>query len=278
MARSYSLAHLSALALRPEELVDVAAETGCDFVGLRATPLTPDEPRHPLLGDPDAVRRVAARCAATGVRVHDLEVARLAPGTRPTDLLPLLHLAAELGCRGLVTQVPDPDLARAQDSLGTLADLAAPLGLRLDLEFVSWTEVPDLRRAATIVEGTARPGVGVLVDLLHFDRSDSDVADLRALPREWLAVAHVNDAPARRPSTVEGLVHAARHDRLVPGTGAVDVRGVVAALPEEAVLALEVPSDRLVAEHGPAGHCRRLVAATRHHLEGVTLPHEGALA
>ncbi|TCI96361.1 TIM barrel protein [Aeromicrobium sp. IC_218] len=276
MFRTWSLAHLSALELHPVDLINLAADTGCAYVGLRATRLTTDEPHYPLIGQHDTIRQVKERCAATGVRVHDLEVARLDSETMPEDLLPLLHTAAELGCLGLVTQVPDADKARARDKLGALADLAQPLGLRLEVEFVSWTEVPDLISAAQLVDAVGHPAVGVLVDFLHFDRANCDLAQLASLPRGWFQIAHVNDAPATRPTTNDGLIHAARHDRLVAGTGDIDVRGIVASLPRETVLAIETPSDRGIAEYGAAGYVRRLVSATQEYLGPSHETTEGA--
>jgi hypothetical protein len=58
------------------------------------------------------------------------------------------------------------------------------------------------------------------VDLLHFARSGSSVADLRQLPAEWFRFAHVCDAPAGVPATNEGLIHTARFERLFPAKAA----------------------------------------------------------
>ena len=51
MTREYSLAHLTVLSLTPPQLVDVAARTGYDGVGVRMTRVTPDEVLYPLATD-----------------------------------------------------------------------------------------------------------------------------------------------------------------------------------------------------------------------------------
>ncbi len=106
------------------------------------------------------------------------------------------------------------------------AQAAAPFGLSADLEFMPWTKVPDARTALRVVLGAAQPNGGVLVDALHVARSATSLADLAAIPRERLHYAQICDAPAEVPSTVEGLIHAARCERLLPGDGGIDLAGI----------------------------------------------------
>jgi 4-hydroxyphenylpyruvate dioxygenase len=263
----YSLAHLTALSLSPPDLVDAAAEAGYRYVGLRLTRVTPQEPHYPLATDPALMRTTKVRLAATGVDVLDIELARIGPREEPRDLLRFLEAGAELGARHVITQLPDPDRARKIDRFAELCQLARPLGLTVDLEFPSWTETPDLGEATRVLRAANQPNAGILVDLLHFARSGSSIADLRELPVEWFHFAHVCDAPATVPTTVDGIIHTARFERLFPGEGGIDVHGILAALPPGIPYALEIPRATLVAQVGGKEHARMAIAAARHHLD-----------
>ncbi len=272
MKREYSLAHLTVLALPPMEMIDVAARAGYQHVGLRLNRVTPAEPLYPLTTDRVLMRGTKARLAATGVGVLDVELARMDPAHDAQSYLPLLEAAAELGARHVITQLPDPERVRAVDRFAAICELAAPLGVGIDLEFPSWTETPDLAEAARVLQSVDMPNAGILIDMLHFHRSGSRLDLLAALPRRWFRFAHVCDAPGERPTTLEGLIHAARSERLFPGDGGIDVRGILACLPQDIPCALEIPGDTLAGRVGLAEYARRALLRAREHLDVVAEP------
>ncbi|MDG4825250.1 TIM barrel protein [Asanoa sp. WMMD1127] len=265
----YSLAHLTALSLSPPELVDAAADAGYRYVGLRLRRVTPQEPHYPLATDPALMRSTKARLAATGIEVLDIELARIGPDDDPHEFQRFLEAGAELGARHVIAQLPDPDRARKTDRFARLCELARPLGLTVDLEFPSWTETPDLRETVRVLRGADQPNAGILVDLLHFARSGSSVADLRQLPGHWFHFVHVCDAPPGVPPTTEEIIHTARFERLFPGEGGIDVHGILDALPPGLPFALEIPRATLVAQVGAKEHARLALAAARDHLDAA---------
>ena len=267
MKHDYSLAHLTALALPPTDLIDAAAAAGYRYVGLRLTRVTQEEPLYSLITDRALLRETRAHLAGTGVGVWDVELARMGPDADVKGYLPLLQTAAELGARHVISQLPDADRSRAADNFAELCDLAVPFNLGVNLEFVSWTQTPDLHSASAILNAVQRRNAGMLVDLLHFARSNSSVAALRKLPREWFRYAHVCDAPAQVPATVEGLIHTARCERLVPGDGGIDVRGILECLPAGIPYALEIPGDTLAATVGLKEYARLALKAAQNYLD-----------
>jgi sugar phosphate isomerase/epimerase len=271
-AHRYSVAHLSALTLSPPELVSAAADAGYDHVGIRLTRVTPDEPHYPIATDPALLRETKARLADTGISVLDIELARIGPHDNPRSFQRYLEIGADLGARHVIAQLPDANRERKTEHFALLCDLARPLGLTIDLEFPSWTETPNLTEATAVLRAVDRPNAGMLIDLLHFARSHSSADELRALPREWFHFAHVCDAPARIPATVEGLIHTARYERLFPGEGGIDVRGILAALPPGIPYALEIPRASLTAQVGERECLRRALNASRAHLAHATAP------
>jgi sugar phosphate isomerase/epimerase len=241
MTYQFSLAHLSALSLPPPRLVEVAARAGYRYVGLRLNRVTPTEPLYALAEDRALMKETKARLADTGVAVLDVELARMGPDNDARSYLPILEAGAELGAAHVLTQLPDPDRARAAARFAALCELARPLGLGIDLEFISWTETPDLAAAAKVLREVNQPNAGILVDTLHFARSGSSLEDLKKLPREWFRYAQVCDAPAQGPATREEIIHAARFARLFPGEGGLRVREILACLPPAIPCALEIP-------------------------------------
>lgn len=258
-----SLAHLTVLDLPPPAMIRVAAEAGCRAVGLRLIPVAPGAAGYPLQDDPALLRETLAAMAATGIAVADLEIVMLRPETRIADFLAVFEAGARLGARHVLVAGYDPDEARLTASFAAFCDAAAPFGLTGDLEFMPWTNTPDLAAAIRVVRGAARPNGGILVDALHVDRSLSRIEDLAAVPPGWLHYWQLCDAPAERPATTEGLLHTARAERLFPGEGGLDLAPLVRAMPPGIPVSLEIPTLELARTMGPEARVRRAAMAAR---------------
>lgn len=257
MYPEYSLAHLTVLGLAPPRMVSAAAKAGYSYVGLRLNAVTADEPRYPLHTDRVMLAETKRELAASGVRVLDIELIRLTPDFDVHDYDALLDVSAELGARHLITQGADSDLARVTEHFGQLCEAAAKRNLTADIEFVTWTETADLARAAAIVRGADRDNGGLLIDTLHFSRSNDDLAELSKLPRAWFNYVQVCDAPSESPKTLDGLIFAARNERMFPGAGGLDLRGILGALPAGIPYSLEIPTAALAKKMG-LEECARL--------------------
>jgi sugar phosphate isomerase/epimerase len=250
MKHEYSLAALSVLPLCPTEHVDVAARTGYQYVGLRITQVTPTEKHNDMVTDRALFRETKARLQATGIKVLDVELFRLDPVTEPERFEGELDVAAELGARQVICQLPDPDTARKTDRFGRFCDLAKTRGLFCNLEFPHWTETGSLRNAVSVLKSVQKDNAGLLIDMLHFCRSSSSLEELRALPRTWFRMAHLCDGAKEVPPTLEGILHSARHERLFPGEGTTGVKDILACLPLNIPYALEIPKDTMAAAIG----------------------------
>ena len=261
MTIAYSLAHLTVVDLPPPAMLRVASRTGYATVGLRLLRVSDASPGYPLMHDPAMLRATRAAIADTGVGVLDIELVRITPELDVAGLAPFFAAGAELGARHAITAPYDPDLARLADRLAAITDLAAGYGIRPVLEFFPWTVVPDLGAAARVVAAAGREAAGILVDTLHFNRSGSTVAALDALPPSRLPFVHVSDAPVLPRYTTEQLLHAGRAERLPPGEGAIDIRGILAHMPPGIPVALEVPMTALAAAVGSEAVARRVRAA-----------------
>ena len=250
MKTSFSLAHLTVLGLAPPEMIAVASRTGYQTVGLRLIQVTETTPGYRLMDDKPMMRATKSATAATGIEVLDIEFVKITPEIKVASLEPFLAAGAELGAKYVITSPYDPDLARLADRLAAISDLASQYRLRALLEFFPWTVIPDLGAALRIVEAAKRPELGILVDTLHFNRSNSRLEQLDDIPASRLPFVHVCDAPVQDSYTTEELLHAGRAERLPPGEGDIDIKAILLHMPQGVPLALEVPMTAMTAAKG----------------------------
>jgi sugar phosphate isomerase/epimerase len=241
MKRLSSLAYLSSHRCTPVQAIQVAAQAGYEFVGLRLWPNEPGAPQQHLLGQPEALRETLAAQADTGVGVFDLEIIRINADFDPHTWDALYEVGAQLQAKAILVAGDDPDEARLSANYARLCEVMQPYGMTADLEFMPWTEVKDARQALRIVENAGMPSnAGILVDALHFGRSNTTLEDIRAIPRALLHYAQICDAQAGLSFTTAQMIHTARCERLLPGDGNIDLPGLFAALPADLPVSVEV--------------------------------------
>lgn len=258
----YSLAQLTVLGASPPELIRIAAAAGYDFAGLRLLEVTGGD-AWPLVSDPKLLRETRAMMQQTGVGVLDVELVRLTSDFKASDLKSTLDVAAELGVRHILTQAHDTDWERLVHNFGSLCDLLATYSLNADVEFLTWTKMRGVEDVVRLLRAANRSNVGIVIDTLHFYRSGCRLEDLRALPPEWLHFIQISDAPALAPDNVEGLIFAAREDRLDPGAGELDLHSLLLNLPSDIDVAVEIPNSRLAAVASDEERAKRALEATR---------------
>jgi sugar phosphate isomerase/epimerase len=239
LSRILSLSAATLRSVPRHEAIDAAARAGFNAVGLR---LDVDPPT------PQELRTVKTALAATGTQVLDIEVARL---SRVWDLdfeQRLVDWAAELGARFLLVVSDDADRSRTADALARVATRCRAAGLAAVLEFMRFTYPSTLADAAALALEVGPSLGGVLVDALHLQRSGSHPRALRRFDPSLFPYAQLCDAPAQvaDESTV-ALIREARHLRRLPGDGGLPLRELIAELPPEAPLSIEVQSDEMEA-------------------------------
>lgn len=268
--RAYSLAHLTVLDVPPPRMTQMAAEAGYSHVGFRLWPAVPGGPAY-LLGQPAMVRETKAVLRDTGVKLFDIEIVWLRPETRLTDYTRFLELGASLGAKAVLVGGDDPVEARLTARLAALCEMAAPLGLTINLEIMPWTATRDLPAALRVINAIPQANVGLLVDTLHFHRSRSSVAQLAKVPPHLFNYAQLCDAPDPIPDAIADLQHTARNARLFPGEGDIDLAAILAALPADLPISLEIPNAQLALEIDDQVRVSRALAAARAIVETVEL-------
>lgn len=219
-------------------------------------------------------------CAAAGVSLAD-ELARLGLGVAMVEAATawvngdtpeareeaaaLAEVCRTLGSTGLMAVTMEPELisvGRATEGLAALAEVVASQGVRVGVEFLPWTGIPDLATAWRVVEPV--PTAGIVLDPWHWQRQPGGPSFevLASIPGDRVHVLQLDDAapPGDQPLMAETM-----SARRLPGEGVVDLAALLKALDgigARPVIAPEVFSAEVAAD-GPAEAARRIVGATR---------------
>lgn len=242
--RKLALAPLSLLPRGPIEQFDAAIAAKFEFTGLRLVQVSVSDPV--FIEDAATQRELQARVRGEGLQVLDIEVFRVGPKTRVEDSERAFAYGAALGARHALCTFPlrtegdleDEDLTISR--LVAFCDLAGRYGIRPMLEFMKYRLAGTAADAVRIVRKARHPNLGICVDALHLFRSGGTVDEVRAIDASLLPYAQWSDAPAAMPTEQE-IPLEARHSRLAPGDGGLPLRSLLSALPDHAVLSVEVP-------------------------------------
>ena len=258
----FSLAHLTLINCTPAELVYVAARAGYDAVSPRFIPMNvPGEFAHSPV-EKSQVLATKTALATTGLKVLDIEIARITEDCDPRTFEPALELGGELGARHMIMSAwtaRRDDRSFLLDVYAETCDLAAPYGLTVDLEFPTFSRLRTLDEALDIVRAADRPNGGILVDTLYLHLSRVDIGELLHVPPEWLHFLHISDCLPGIADTREGMIQLARDARLYPGEGWIDFSGIIERCPPMNY-SIELPNQSRVAELGFEEHARRCLS------------------
>ncbi|OMC46977.1 xylose isomerase [Mycobacterium sp. IS-2888] len=253
---------LSVFALPPVEFVGVAADLGCQHIStvVRGQPLVPLGFRPFSLKDPAERKALRAAMNDRGVTITLGDGFLVLPGADMRDFRSDLDVLAELGVPRINVVSLDPDLSRTFDQFAALTELGAQRDIETNVEPVPGLTVGDLPTAVAALEHVGRPDFRLLIDTMHLVRSGSGAADLSALEPEHIGYAQLNDTTLA--PRLDNYMEEAMYERMVPGEGELPLRDILAALPPDVVIELEVPQRSLaLAGVGPIDRLRPCVAA-----------------
>jgi sugar phosphate isomerase/epimerase len=168
-----------------------------------------------------------------------------ADALNPPNLESCLEAALALGAgilnvvayRGAV--VPVSEMAEA---VTAICRRAADSGIRIALEFLPESGMPDVHHARQVLEACRQPNAGLLLDVFHLGRSGGTVDDVRRLAPRTITSIQISD---RNPS---GAKHVPYGGRLMPGEGQLPLRELITAALDNnpaATLDIEVLNDEL---------------------------------
>ena len=251
MKKIFSLAYLTVPNTHPVDQIEIAAQCGYDGVGLRTIcQKLPGEPDY-ALANGAVFREVRSALEKTGVKLMDIELARVANGVDVASYEKEFALAAELGAGYATASVWTQDKAFAQTQFEKLTDLAAKYNMTLGLEFVPFSEVKNFKDAIEWIDAVNRPNIKVVVDLLHAYRTGLTADQLRQVKADCFGPMHLCDAPSFIPPVDHpDMKRVTREARLRLGEGAIPAAALLALLDKVPYYAVELPNVEYTANMG----------------------------
>jgi sugar phosphate isomerase/epimerase len=138
-------------------------------------------------------------------------------------------IAATLGGRHVSAGELRPgevDLDAAAARLAGLADRLAERALLVALEAFPWSALPDVGTAVELLRRAGSANAGLMVDVWHFFNGGARLDVLDDLPGAGVAAVQLNDGPRVHAD----FLRQARATRRLPGSGELDVVGLVRAV------------------------------------------------
>jgi sugar phosphate isomerase/epimerase len=251
---------LCVFGMPPVEYVHLTADLGCRYITTGLVGFAPlkalDYQPFSLRDDPRLRQDLLAAMDDRGVSISLGEGLLIAPGVDVRSYAADLDIMAELLIPRINTVSLEPDRARTFDELAVLTDLAAERGIVTSVEPVPGLAIADLPTAMAAVEHVARDEISMLIDTMHVARSGAGADDLRSLPAERIGHVQLSDVPLRSTKD-HNYAEEAMYYRMAPGEGELPLADMLAALPRDRVVGLEVPM-RSRAEAGVSAYDRLL--------------------
>jgi sugar phosphate isomerase/epimerase len=242
-----ALSHGSLINVSPPQFIRAAAEAGFRQVSLRIAAgleaLGKGEPGGPckLLGDRALQRETRRALEDTGTSVVEAEYVLLTPALDVREYRRLVEVGAGLGAHQVVVVFFGyDDEAKIAADFARLCELAAEYSLVAVIEFVAPTSVDSIEKCGRVITACGKKNAGILVDSLHLFRTGGSVERLAAMRPELIANCQLSDGLLRLGATWHADMP---KNRLHLGDGDFPLRELVAVLPPDVPVALEVPSE-----------------------------------
>lgn len=238
-----ALAHLTVQEVPPAEAIAIAAEAGFLYASIRLNSPRLGEGRLSSRQLGEAVQKSLLVSRETGVIVSSVEALVLAADTDIDTYRPILGAAAKLGARHVLVVAFDDVRSRMLDKFGALSISATQFGLSLEIEFMVFSAVKNLREAMQVLAEAGSPDDKVVVDVLHLLRSGGGPRDLLRAPATLISQIQLSDGP--READPKCLIEEARFDRMFIGEGEFPLDEILSRCPPGVPLSIEIPTERL---------------------------------
>lgn len=234
----------------PVDYIHFAAQLGCSDISIGLSPMPWNPCNFPdwSLRESAALRRETLNALqATGVAISAVEGFAIRAGASVEDRIADLDICHELGAPRVNTVSMNETSARTLDQLARLSELAAERDMLLGLEFAPPHTIPDLAAALTVLNTLGRDNLRLIIDTMHFYRSQGTAADLAQVNADLIACVQLCDVPW--VSSTQDYMEEACFDRLAPGQGELPLVELLSILPPTTLVGVEAPM-RAAAQSG----------------------------
>ena len=224
----------------PIEYIEATIAAGYDGIGLRVH-RSPGLPFHPVVGNAPLITEMRSRIADAGLDVFDLYSFYLQPETDVASFAPAMELGASFGARYATVMGADENWSRQRDNFVKTCDLAARFDLTCSLEFAVIRPLATLPQTLQLI-AEAQCDAVICIDPLHLARSGGSPADVKELEAKYFPYAQISDGildPGEPNPALFGKLGLGT--RAMPGEGTLPLRELLAALPRDIPLSVELP-------------------------------------
>ncbi|WP_455852430.1 sugar phosphate isomerase/epimerase family protein [Pantoea endophytica] len=187
------------------------------------------------------------------------------------ELRQFIQIAQTIGCDTI--QAPastreDCVAARIDEDLHWMASEAARYNMRIMYEPMAWCSVDNtLPLAWERLQRLDQPNIGLVVDLFHICALGGDASQLDGIPADRIYEVQLCDMAEMPPQDKQPLSEYARHQRLLPGDGIIEVERFVDKLKSAGYsgpVGIEVFNDKLKAQPADVAAQKAWQALTRY--------------
>lgn len=210
----------------------------------------------------EVTEHTAALAAQLNLGFTNLQVLRDFTGApdserlqKRAELRDFIRVAQSLGCDTIqapATTREDCVAERIDEDLRWLASEAARYNMRIMYEPMAWCSVDNtLPLAWQRLQRLDQPNIGLVVDLFHICARGGDASQLDGIPADRIYEVQLCDMAQMPPQEKQALSDYARHQRLLPGDGIIEVERFVDKLKSadyRGPVGIEVFNDRLKAQ------------------------------
>jgi sugar phosphate isomerase/epimerase len=263
--RDLGIEFISVFGLPPVDFVHLAADLGCLYISTALTGRPLKSLGYPAfsLKDDIALRReVLTAMDERGVGISLGEGMVIAPDADVSSVAADLDIMAEIGAAQINTLSFDRDRNRTFDQLATLTEMAAERGMGTTIELAPGMTIGDPDTLLAAIEHVGRPDLRLALDTMHWVRAGFGAAEVRELGPEKIGYVQLCDTTMKPRLT--SYLEEAMYERMAPGDGELPLAEILAAVPDDVVVGLEIPMRRLAESGvGPIDRLRPCVAAAR---------------
>jgi len=187
------------------------------------------------------------------------------------ELRQFIQIAQSIGCDTI--QAPastreDCVASRIDEDLRWMASEAARYNMRIMYEPMAWCSVDNtLPLAWERLQRLDQPNIGLVVDLFHICALGGDASQLDGIPADRIYEVQLCDMAEMPPQEKQPLSEYARHQRLLPGDGIIEVERFVDKLKSAGYrgpVGIEVFNDELKAQPADVAAHKAWQALTRY--------------
>jgi sugar phosphate isomerase/epimerase len=216
-----------------------------------------------LVSDASLRKEVMKRARELGISLDCMEGFIISPIFTLDLANTAMDAAQEMGIKRINTVNFDTDETRMSENLTALCETAAGRGFEINIEFMPLLPLfVSLKETARRLAAAKYPRLTIMLDILHHVRSGGTVAEVAAYAH-LISGAQFSDGPLTVAGN-EAYMHAATHERDIPGHGRFPLRDILKVMSPDAMIYLEVPKKSFREQGlGPTERARRLLEGMR---------------